>query len=216
MTCHSPSGICDQYTCVVEGKCAYQSTQDFWATSFGDKYHDRNRVQWRSRIPFWQSVIDKTGARSVYEVGCGSGWNLSAIKRAFPDVTVRGCEINPLAEARAQHAGLSIYRGEAHEILSKYDIGIYELVFTCGMLIHVSPKDLEKTMKAIVGASSDYVLCVEYHADTEEEVEYRGHSGKLWKRNYGKLYEDLGLKVIESVDKAEGFDNCLATLLRKP
>ena len=54
-------------------------TKDFWSGEFGEEYLKRNRVDWRKRIPFWKDVIDMTGARSVFELGCNAGWNLSAI-----------------------------------------------------------------------------------------------------------------------------------------
>ena len=54
----------------------------------------------------------------------------------------------------------------------------------------------------------------EYAAETETEVEYRGHKGKLWKRPYGALYEALGL-TLRDHGPAEGFDACEFWLLEK-
>ena len=71
-------------------------------------------------------------------------------------------------------------------------------------------------MERVVRASTDYVLAVEYAADEEQEIEYRGQMGLLWKRPYGKLYQDLGLELEQSWDAGAGFDNCTAWLLRKP
>ena len=211
MTCCGPSGHCDQTTCVIENECAWKgiqlSTEEFWRGEFGDEYTKRNRVDWRARIPFWTHIINKTGARSVVEFGCNAGWNLSAIKRAYSDVQCAGIEINEIAAIQAVAAGHVIGRtfGEASS----------ELVFTSGVLIHIEPEELISTMELIVDSSCDYILAVEYEADEETEVEYRGHSGKLWKRPYGKLYQDMGLALVET-GNAEGFDNCTYWLLRKP
>jgi hypothetical protein len=89
-----------------------------------------------------------------------------------------------------------------------------ELVFTAGVLIHVPPAGLDAFMRAIVAASSQYVLAIEYAADVETEIEYRGQMGMLWKRPFGKLYQDLGLTLIET-GEAVGFDRCDYWLFQK-
>lgn len=188
---------------------AVMGTNEFWSGTFGDDYTARNRVDWRARIPFWREILDATGARSVYEVGANAGWNLSAIKRACPDVAAHGHDVNERAVIQAEAAGLNVV------LDNSIADGSYDLVFTAGVLIHIAPKDLHKQMRAIVKASSDYVLAVEYAADTEEEVEYRGHAGKLWKRPYGQLYADMGLTLVTHKHAPAGFDRCEAWLLRR-
>src|SRR5258708_33114652 len=89
--------------------------EQFWSGTFGDEYTKRNRVDWRARIPFWHDIMKFTGARSVYEVGCGAGWNLSAIEEASPHkVKLSGCEINSVAARQAKYASPAhIYEGSA-------------------------------------------------------------------------------------------------------
>ena len=191
------------------------STENFWAGDFGDQYHGRNQIDWRARIPFWDDVHDLTGARSVFEVGAGPGWNLSAIRAIDPGVGIHGCEINPRGEAQAAMCGISLHRSDALTALRLYT-GTIELVFTAGVLIHIGPGELEATMRAIINASARYVLSVEYESEQVEEVDYRGHAGKLWRRPFGKMYEDLGLKLVKRWDAGPGFDRCTAVLLEKP
>jgi spore coat polysaccharide biosynthesis protein SpsF len=186
-------------------------TAALWAGPFGDSYTERNRVEWRKRIPFWNDIIDLTGVRSVYEVGCNAGFNLSAIRRAFPDVALAGHDINKRAASQAGYANLQVI----HEPNMTWMNNAYELVFTSGVLIHVAPNDLPAFMKAIVHASADYVLAIEYAADKEEEIPYRGQHRALWKRPYGKLYEQMGLTLVLQGDAGAGFDRCQFWLLRK-
>ena len=184
--------------------------EQFWAGSFGDEYTARNRVDWRKRVPFWSMILDLTGARSVYEFGCNAGWNLSAIRRAYPDVSVRGIDINVKAVDQALQAGLPVSR-------SAEPIDDAELVFTSGVLIHVGPEQLEKTMVQIVEASYDYVLAIEY-ASVSKNVEalvYRGNEDRLWRRDYGNLYEKMGLRMVATGPAGDAFDRCTYWLLRK-
>lgn len=182
--------------------------ESWWAGEAGNAYTARNRVDWRARIPFWRRVIDETGARSVYEVGCNAGWNLSAIRRVYPDVEVSGHDVNQEAGIQARNAGL---HSVSH---APYEVCGFDLVFTAGMLIHVSPEHLAKQMQWIVDASAQYVLAIEYGSEVEEPVYYRGHEDRLWKRPYGFLYQSMGLRLVWE-RKAVGFDNCNAWLLEK-
>ena len=181
-------------------------TDAFWAGEFGTAYTARNRVDWRARIPFWRMIMELTGARSVFELGCNAGWNLSAIRAVSPHAQLYGSDVNPVALQQARIAG--------HEVIDLPPEPWFDLVFTAGVLIHVAPDAIDATMLAIASASADYVLAVEYAADVEEAVEYRGHMHKLWRRPFGALYEALGLKRVGSGD-AEGFDRCTWWLLRK-
>lgn len=191
-------------------------TQDFWAGEFGDAYLTRNRVDWRARIPFWDKIISYTGSRSVFEVGANAGWNLSAIKHSIScyNISTYGCEVNELACRQSRIAGLDVENLDGVTCLDGYD-KCFDLVYTVGVLIHIAPSELREVMQSIIDASCDYVLAVEYAADQEEEVLYRGHEGKLWKRPYGKIYQDMGLTLVKEFDAGEGFDRCTAWLLKK-
>lgn len=191
-------------------------TEAWWSGKAGSDYTARNRVDWRKRVPFWRQIIDATGMRSVLEVGCNHGANLNAIKQLAPNIQTYGIEINPTAARQALLAGhkVMIEPITHHE----HAVSSYDLVFTAGVLIHIPPAELEKTMRSIVAASSHYVLAVEYVEETEVEIEYRGEMGKLWKRPYGEIYLSMGLTGMGCGDLSEqdGFDRCRWWLFRKP
>lgn len=188
-------------------------TTKFWEGGFGDEYTQRNRVQWRHRIPFWRYIIQTTRPDNVLEVGCNAGWNLRAITEASPGTKLVGVDINTKAVTEARQLGFDVHRKEATEI-QDLDLA-FDLVFTAGVLIHVAPTDLIETMQAIIRRTSRHVLAVEYAANKEEEVNYRGNKGKLWRRPFGELYKALGLKELTSGGAAQGFDNCEYWLLEK-
>lgn len=184
--------------------------EQFWSGNFGDDYLKRCRVNWPARIPFWSDIIGKTWARSVYEFGCNAGWNLSAIRSIAPHAALYGNDINEQATYQAEMAGLEVKNSS---FIHHPDNSI-ELVFTAGVLIHIAPENLMTVMQSIVHASCDYVLAVEYAAIKEEEVNYRGHAERLWRRPYGALYEAMGLTLVEQ-GQAAGFDDCAFWLMRK-
>lgn len=181
----------------------------WWAGPWGTAYTQRNRVNVGQRIPFWSHILGATKAKTVLEVGCNAGWNLRAMRMIEPTLDVVGVDLNRDALAEAEAAGLDVHQmhgGEVADVWPQH----FDLVFTAGVLIHVPTDALGAVMRSIVDASKRYVVAVEYAAAREEAIEYRGHQDRLWRRPFGALYEDAGLKVMESgpLSKAEGFDNC--------
>lgn len=190
--------------------------EEAWAGEFGEAYTARNQIDWYLRVPFWRATIPHD-VRSVMEVGCNAGWNLTAMRYSMPHLGLHGIDLNVRALEQARAAGLDCFHAPAR-YLGRDAPNVYDLVFTAGLLIHVPPEDLVKTMISIIQASRRYVVAVEYEAEEETEIVYRGERDMLWKRPFGRLYQDLGLELVSTVParKADGFDECTAWLLRKP
>ncbi len=196
-------------------------TETFWQGEFGDVYHGRNQPDWHKKVPFFKRILHATGpVGSVLEVGCGPGWNLRAWAAADPILGLHGCDVNKMAITQASQAMPWAIFNEcpANGIEEFYRTLDHDLVMTAGLLIHVPPEEIIDVMGQIVECSSRWVLVIEYASDREEEVEYRGHAGRLWKRPYGKIYEHFGLKVVrtEELGPEHGFgEGCTAWLLKK-
>jgi hypothetical protein len=86
-------------------------------------------------------------------------------------------------------------------------------------LIHISPKDLPAALFELARVSKRYLLYVEYDAEVEEEVPYRGHSHALWRRDHRAAYLRTipGLKLVRAGHWGweYGFDCCAWGLLEK-
>ncbi len=190
--------------------------QAFWAGAFGDDYTGRNQIDWSLRVPLLQRMIDQTGAETFLDVGCNAGWNLLALRKINPDFMMSGVDVNHQALLQAANEGFDVINAPAATIADIDELGAEcaQMVITSGVLIHIPPVELEAVMRAIVAASSKYVLCIEYEHPTEQMVEYRGHQHRLWKRPFGELYERLGLSVLET-GVAEGYVDCRYWLMER-
>lgn len=188
----------------------------FWAGDFGTEYTGRNQVDWSLRVPLLQRMIDQTSAQSFLDVGCNAGWNLLALRKINPDFMMSGVDVNHQALLQAADEGFDVINMPASTIAESDELGngCAEMVITSGVLIHIPPSDLDSVMRAIVAASSRYVLCIEYDAPAEQMIEYRGHQHRLWKRPFGAMYEALGMSVLES-GVADGYTDCRYWLLEK-
>jgi pseudaminic acid biosynthesis-associated methylase len=188
----------------------------FWKGTFGDCYTVRNRVDWKKRKSFWELILGMTGANSVLEVGCNAGWNLKAIREVDSRVELRGVDLNAQALAEARADGFDVRARNGLDV-GKMWPARFDLVATVGCLIHVPTRDLPPITKSIVAASKHYVLAVEYASEDEQEVTYRGHNERLWRRPFGGVYEKLGLRLVETgvLAEGDGFDDCTFWLLTK-
>ena len=175
-------------------------TSKLWTESFGDDYHERNTLteeQSAARLTFFLMLATtladggkKALPKSILEVGAGTGHNLKAIKKIIDsnglNIKLGAIEPNATAgdELIANLEGITLYRTS----LPMDSAFSYEMVFTCGMLIHISPKWIEEVMQNIYDLSSKYILIMEYFSPEEREINYRGHDEALWTRDYGSLF----------------------------
>jgi len=194
---------------------------EVWQGEFGRAYTDRNVLDWRVRFPAFETMLAGLELSRVLEVGCNRGHNLETLVALLPKGTeILGVEPNSyaLSLARSVSDKFSAVRGNIFDLPFKNDY--FDLVFTAGVLIHISPDRLADGILEIARVSRRYILCIEYYADQETVVEYRGHSDLLWKRNYVEKYQtvvpDLHLlRSGEWKDNEHGFARCHWWLLEK-
>ena len=188
--------------------------EQHWAGEGGNAYHARQTVHEVNRVPFWEAILKQIDPDSILDIGCAEGWNQRAIKIVDPDLSTMGIDINVGALAKAREAGLTVSLCRAIDVADQFGNACADLVVHSGVLIHVPPEDFPATTRAIYDAANRYVLCIEYEGEREEEIEYRGERGLLWKRPWGVIYEELGMTVIMH-GPAVGYDRCMFWLLRK-
>lgn len=199
---------------------------EWWEGDGGTEYTKRNPSTWVNRTQRSKSLLraldhiaGEPRTRTILEVGCGSGANLMALRHAgFPKSALYGIEPNPLARAEAIESGAAtaVYDGHASAIPAADST--FDLVMTAGVLIHVHPERLPFAMKEIIRVSKAYVLAIEYFAVEPEPIVYYG-AERIWRNDFGKLYLDLGLKVIDTgffwKHEPSGYDSTVYWLLQK-
>jgi SAM-dependent methyltransferase len=160
------------------------STIDVWRGDFGDSYHERNRFDPEDVRPVFEKMLSGVKIGTLLEVGCGVGHNLAAIDA---DEKV-GVEPNEYSRrwARREHPNINVIDGDAGDL--PFQDAYFDLVLTCGLLIHISPAEIGGVVSEIARVSRRYVLLVEYAAVEEEMQEYRGVKDILWRRPFGKLF----------------------------
>ena len=183
----------------------FQTEQEtFWAGQFGDEYISRNqgRHVLASNLAFFSRALAKTAKiQSCIEFGANIGLNLQALKLLFPDQQQYAVEINPDA-ARELHKVIPDQNVFETSILD-FDPSIVagaggcDLALTKGVLIHMNPAFLADVYRKLYNASKRYIMVCEYYNPTPTTVNYRGHTERLFKRDFAgeimELYPQLEL-----------------------
>lgn len=158
----------------------------FWAGEFGSQYTSRNdsSAVLGSNLSLFARALRRAGAiESCIEFGANVGLNLRALKVLFPHMTQMGVEIN----ADAAHT-LAAQIGAAnvfHCSLADYvPVVKADLSLVKGVLIHINPEMLAATYRMLYEASSRWLLICEYYNPSPVAVQYRGHQGRLFKRDF--------------------------------
>ncbi|HOW96246.1 MAG TPA: pseudaminic acid biosynthesis-associated methylase [Kiritimatiellia bacterium] len=156
----------------------------FWAGTFGDDYIGRNRSDQllAGNLALFSRILARArDVGSVIELGANIGMNLKALRALRPGAACTGVEINAkAAREMAAIPGVKAVRAS----LFDYEPKPHDLAFTKGVLIHLNPEMLPLAYDRLARAGRRYVAIIEYYNPAPVEVPYRGHSGRLFKRDF--------------------------------
>lgn len=179
----------------------YQTEQEkFWASDFGNEYPSRNEGEFliASNIALFSKILRSApSVKSVAELGCNIGLNLSALNRIHKKFGLRGYEINALAAKTATDENIAeIVNTTITEPLASNKK--FDLTFTKGVLIHINPDKLDSVYQNLYDLSNRYIMVCEYYNPSPVGIEYRGHQDRLFKRDFaGELIEKYNLRLLD-------------------
>lgn len=194
------------------------SQLNLWRSEFGRDYTDRNDREKPERVISWKRVLEGIAPTRVLEVGCNVGWNLEYLRR-LGVAELYGIEPQLYAVERARWRGpqFGVVQGTAFDL--PFKDGWFDLSFTSGVLIHISPDTVDSALDEIYRVSKKWIIAIEYDDTKETEINYRGHDGALWKRDHGGLWMTRfpDLREIRRIElgAADGYDDCTAHLFEK-
>ena len=158
----------------------------FWASDFGTEYIQRNQgnALLAANLDFFAKALCATrGVKTCIEFGANIGMNLKALKLLRPQQEQHGIEIN--ADA-ARELALTIPPAHVHHssILDFNSQRTWDLVLIKGVLIHINPDELPNVYDKLVAACGKYLLVAEYYNPVPVAIPYRGHTDRLFKRDF--------------------------------
>ena len=180
---------------------SYKTEQEsFWSGEFGDEYIGRNQGEFNiaSNTSLFSKMLKSTNSISnIIEFGANIGLNLEAIKRLLPEAELSAIEINKKAVSHLR--GIKNIKVYHSSILDFQPDEQRDFVLAKGVLIHINPNELRNVYDLLYKTSRKYICIAEYYSPSPVEVEYRGHEGKLFKRDFaGEIMEQFSdVKLID-------------------
>lgn len=174
--------------------------EKFWKGKFGIEYTDRNTYSIEELDEFYLKTwgitrnsmnieflrnIDKKS--KILEVGCNNGQQLRHLHlMGFKKLYGIEIQYDAVEKAKLSTKNINIIQDSAFDMPFKQEY--FDLIFTSGLLIHISPTHLITAIKEIYRCTKKYIWGFEYYSDEPKEITYRGNAGFLWKRNFADLY----------------------------
>jgi pseudaminic acid biosynthesis-associated methylase len=199
----------------------------FWQGQFGDEYTERNSNDFNkiykerfgiTRTDLNNKFLSKFKKEtSMLEVGCNRGVQLNILKKMnFKNLW--GIEINNKAlNIAKEDKSMNIVYGSALDI--PFKDSYFDIVFTSGVLIHISPTDLPKVIDEMYRTSKRYIWCYEYYSEKCKEIIYHDNKNRLWKNDFMNLFlkrhPDLKVVMAKKMDYIKQNNTDIMFLLEK-
>lgn len=153
-----------------------------WSGKLGNDYTIDNdkEIYIKRKMEIFKPILDKKLViNTVLEYGANVGFNIPAIKQFYPKAKYYGVEINKIAYDKLKRNCIAYNQS----IFDKLDLKA-DLVFTYGLLIHISPVDLNEAYKVIYTHSKKYILIVEHISKNPFTVVYRERENAFFKGDF--------------------------------
>ncbi len=180
----------------------YTQQMKEWADKFGKEYTDRNalfpqelELLYKQRYGITRTEINLRFLGNlnrkikILEVGSNIGNQLLLLQN-MGFINLYGIELQAYAVelSKSRTKNINIIQGSAFDI--PFKDYFFDMVFTSGVLIHISPEDIAIALDEIYRCTKKYIWGFEYYADTYTQINYRGYDNLLWKMDFAKLFSD--------------------------
>lgn len=171
-----------------------------WLGDFGRDYTDRNSCSFEELDKSYLDVfgvnrsdlnlefvggIDRSA--NVLEVGANIGLQLQGLQRmGFRNLYGIELQWYAVEMSKSRTKNINLIQGNAFDI--PFKDGCFDLVFTSGVLIHISPTDTATILEEIYRCSKKFIWGFEYYSPDYVSVRYRGKDSLLWKANFVGIY----------------------------
>ena len=181
--------------------------QESWHGVFGDRYTKRNPklsdfhyTDGKTRLEITKDFLDKIPRDiSILELGCNRG-NATRILHDMGFTNLTGIDINAnaIVQAEKEFPEYTFYHSsiEDYPPAKKFD-----LVYTSGVLIHIHPDNISRTINKMKTLARKWIFGFEYYSLEEESIRY---SSGCWSRDYPNLF-NLPIKRQEIHMRVKGY-----------
>jgi len=173
--------------------------EKFWNSCFGNKYTQRTVENkfFTTRVKMWSDILSHANdIKSVFEIGSNMGRNMDVINFLLnKKISTNGIDINKKAVILANK---NKHKVRNISVLDYSPKKKFDMSISCGVMIHINPNYLNKVYEVLYKSSKKYILISEYFNPKPVTVKYRGHTDRLFKRDFAKeIQKKYKLKLID-------------------
>ncbi len=154
---------------------------------------------------FFQDIVvrelQKLKFDSIFEAGCGFGWNIKRFKKEFPQARVGGLDFSHTQLCNGKRSYLendSLELTEGDATMMPFRDNAYDVGFSLGVFMNIHPKKIGLAIDEMKRVCSKYTVHLEYdenHAAADLR-ERRAFKTNIVSHDYRKLYEERGLRIL--------------------
>lgn len=198
--------------------------QRFWSETYADDYIAKNSdFNQELGVEAWQKMLAGTsGIENVLECGSNIGRNIGFLNAVLPNAAKNVIELSPAAYRQVTSSYPLNQSFNGPIVNAPFQPDSFDLVYTMGVLIHISPNDLIANMRKMHQISKKYILIGEYFNRTPVMIEYQGERDKLFKCDFGNVFmENFDVSIVDygflwgKIYDASGFDDITWWLFEK-
>jgi spore coat polysaccharide biosynthesis protein SpsF len=174
--------------------------EKFWAGTFGNEYIERNQgsdLVAGKKMLLAKALMKTEKFKTMIDFGSNIGMNLRAMDALDSEVELSAIEINDKAVSELKKLPkVKVYHQSILEFTPDYP---RDFVMITGVLIHINPEFLKKAYTALYQTSKRYIYLCESYNPTPVEIDYRGHKGRYYKRDFAGEMMDMfpDLKLVD-------------------
>jgi ubiquinone/menaquinone biosynthesis C-methylase UbiE len=182
-----------------------KNQREYWNTRGKEYMDDFLESQFDKKEMFFQDLLTKElkmlSFVSIFEAGCGFGWNVKRIKKEFPNVFPGGLDFSLPQLLNGQkyipEVHMPCVQGDACNMPFKDNA--FEVGFTMGVFMNIHPLNIDKAIDEMLRISKKYIIHIEWDQNnTKSELrEKRIFKTNIVSHDYKTLYEKCGRKIIK-------------------
>jgi ubiquinone/menaquinone biosynthesis C-methylase UbiE len=138
---------------------------------------------------------------SIFEAGCGFGWNIRRIKEEFPRIRIGGLDFSAtqLKSGEQYLKGMDIRTLEGDICKMPYSDNEFDIGFSLGVFMNIHPSKISMAIGEMMRVCRKYVIHLEYDENntTNELREKRAFKTNIVSHDYKRLYESCGKKIVK-------------------
>ena len=116
----------------------------------------------------WPIVVEKLdNCSSITELGCGTGWLSSRIKKRFPNIKATGIDLSDSAINRAKQRAENV-NFEVDDILTYNKKA--DMIISMGVLHHIPNHTINELMAHAISLSNKYTFIGLYHQSSRQAM----------------------------------------------